>query len=314
MKQVLVTGGFGYVGGRIVNNLSAGHTVTASTRSLLPAEQLAAHGPVAQVTHAQLLDANSFPAGIDTVIHLAALNEHDCVAQPAEAIRVNINETRMVLENAITQGVQQFIFFSTAHIYGAPLKGVITEQSLPAPVHPYAITHKAAEDYVLAATQYGKIKGTVVRLSNAFGAPVLPSVNRWTLLVNDLCKQAIEKKQLTIQGNGCQYRDFICLADVAGAVQQFVAAPEAATGVYNLGSGKAMQVMEMARFIAQAYKELWGTDIPIVLPPGSSPTNEPALHYSVEKIQQLGIALPHDIQQEIKEMLLFCKRHFSNEQ
>ena len=124
------------------------------------------------------------------------------------------------------KSVERFIYFSTAHIYGAPLEGTITEKSLPSPVHPYAITHRAAEDYVIAAAKQKRIQGTVLRLSNSFGAPVSPHVNRWTLLANDLCRQAVEKGTITLRSNGCQYRDFICLTDVEEVMAKMLTNPK----------------------------------------------------------------------------------------
>ena len=67
---------------------------------------------------------------------------------------------------------------------------------LPLPDIPYAITHRAAEDFTLMFASRGKLDARVVRLSNAFGAPAHGSVDRWTLLVNDLCRQAVETKKL----------------------------------------------------------------------------------------------------------------------
>ena len=309
MKKILVTGGYGFVGGRLVRSLSAENKIVVSTRNLLSDEQRLLHGDVEQVVHSSLFTSNTFPKDCDTVIHLAALNEKDCVTQPSEAIRVNIDETRIVLEQAIQSGVKHFIFFSTAHIYGSPLQGNITEETLPVPVHPYAITHKAAEDYVIAANNAGRIKGTVIRLSNSFGAPVLPTVNRWTLLANDLCRQAIEKRKLVLLSNGCQYRDFVCLNDAENAIRQIVA--QTPTGIYNLGSGKAVRVIDMAKEIAGVYEELFSEKINIVLPEDSVPSEEPLLHYSVNKLKALGIAIANKTQQELKELLLFCKQHFN---
>ena len=312
MSSILVTGGTGFVGGRIVQQLSASHDVIVSSRKPLEREVLQAHGAAGAVLHSALLVKENFPRGIDTVIHMAALNEWDCIKYPSEAIRVNIDETRIILENSIAANVQQFIYFSTAHIYGSPLKDVITEVTLPIPVHPYAITHKAAEDYVVAAALQKKIKGIVIRLSNSFGAPVLPGINRWTLLVNDLARQATEHKRLTLLSNGCQYRDFICLDDVAHAVDQMAMA---GTGrfkhiVYNLGSGNAKRVLDMANAMAAAYLQLYGQHLPVVLPPGASPTMEPELHFSVDRLLEEGVEIKNEVDNALKEILVFCMKHF----
>ncbi len=253
-----------------------------------------------------------FPDSIDTVIHLAALNEIDSVKFPSEAIRVNIDETRVILENSISKKVDRFIYFSTAHIYGAPLEGTITEKSLPSPVHPYAITHRAAEDYVLAATRQKTIQGTVLRLSNAFGAPVSPHVNRWTLLANDLCRQAVEKGTLTLRSNGCQYRDFICLTDVEEVVAKMLINPKSPHhNIYNLGSGISMRVIDMADSIIQSAVTVLKKNISLDLPAESFPTDEPSLNYSISRLLAEGYHIANDVNIELERLLQFCAENFA---
>ena len=243
---------------------------------------------------------------------MAALNEWDCVSNPSEAIRVNIDETRIILENAIKHGAKEFIYFSTAHAYGQ-LTGHVTEERLPAPVHPYAITHRAAEDYVNAAGIQKKINTVCLRLSNSFGAPVVPTVNRWTLLANDLAKQAIEKKQLTLLSNGCQYRDFISLSDVTAVVSEMIS-----NGIsilkhpmYNLGSGQSMRVIDMANLIVSVHKELYNQELPIILPEDAIQTTEPGLQFDISLLESAGFKMKNDFRAEIKSLLQFCREHFS---
>src|SRR5579863_2191938 len=103
MSRVLITGGLGYVGGRLSRRLSEEHEVWASSRNLAPENILPLHGHVRRIDHSLLLDSSTFPESIDAVIHLAALNEIDSVKFPSDAIRVNIDETRIILENSIAK-------------------------------------------------------------------------------------------------------------------------------------------------------------------------------------------------------------------
>ena len=313
MSTILITGGTGFVGGRIARRLGLTNNVIVSSRKVPEPALLEAHGVAGYVLHHSLLLKDSFPRGIDVVIHLAALNEWDCVTYPSEAIKVNIDETRIILENAIAAGARRFIYFSTAHVYGSPLKGVITEETLPIPVHPYAITHKAAEDYVVAAGLQKKISSTVFRLSNSFGAPVVPAVNRWTLLTNDLARQVAEKGNISLLSNGCQYRDFICLTDVeniiAALLERDAGLPE--HSIYNLGSGQAMRVLDMAKAIAGIQQRLTGKNIEVSLPPGAVPSEEPFLYFDVGRLKSEGFTLDNPIEQELEQLLLFCQLNFT---
>ena len=312
MSRILITGGFGFVGGRLTRRLSEAHEVWVSSRKEVSDTMLRLHGNVRRIDHALLLSPETFPAFIDTVIHLAALNEWDCVKYPSDAIRVNIDETRIILENSIAGNVEQFVYFSTAHIYGAPLQGTISEEALPQPIHPYAITHRAAEDYVVAAVRQNRIRGTVFRLSNSFGAPISPAVDRWTLLANDLCRQVVEKGKLTLHSNGCQFRDFVCLSDVEETVVQLLnRAKDNHHIIYNLGSGNSIRVIDMAEAILGSAISVLKKDIRLEKPIGSAPSDEPRLNYSINRLLSEGYKIQNDVGLELKRLLLFCADHFS---
>ncbi len=313
-KKILITGGIGFVGGRLAKKLSENFEVIVSSRNILSADNKNLHGIQFSILHSDLLVVERFPTNIFAVIHLAALNEWDCVKYPSEAIRVNIDESRIILENSIASGVSKFIYFSTAHIYRSPLNGDINEETLPFPAHPYAITHKAAEDYIIAANLKKKIQGVVIRLSNSFGAPVSPAVNRWTLLANDLSKQAVENKKLKLLSNGCQYRDFVCLTDVENCIKKIVMSDSDKFNklIYNLGSGIGLKVIDMATMIIEVYKELYGETIPLELPEKATLSVEPYIQFSIDRLLKEGIVIKNDFKKELKELLLFCNQNFKN--
>lgn len=178
--SVLLTGGLGYLGGRLACALVAvGHQVRCGTRR--PGAAAPDWLPGMSMV---MLDWASTEAlteacrGVDCIIHLAAMNEVESTRDPVGALEMNGLASLRLLEAAKAAGVRRFVYFSTAHVYGAPLQGSIDETSLPRPVHPYAITHKVAEDFVLAAHDRKQIEGVVIRLSNGFGAPVTPDVDR----------------------------------------------------------------------------------------------------------------------------------------
>jgi UDP-glucose 4-epimerase len=310
MKKILITGGTGFVGGRLARRLATEHEVYISSRKSLDKQALRLYGNVTPVDHNSLFELENFPA-VDVVIHLAALNEWDSVKYPSEAIRVNVDETRIILENSITRSVNRFIYFSTAHVYRSPLVGKITESTLPRRVHPYAITHRAAEDYVLAASIQNRINGIVLRLSNSFGAPVSADVNRWTLLANDLCRQAVEKGKMVLHSNGCQYRDFICLTDVEDILGSIVERKHPLKEViYNLGSGLPVRVIDLAEIIRQLCVTVLKKNIPIELPAHSKETEEPKLEFSIERLLTEGFRINNDVNLELEKLLQFCAEHF----
>jgi UDP-glucose 4-epimerase len=248
---------------------------------------------------------------VDTVIHLAALNEIQSLETPDEALRVNGIGTLKLLLAAGESGVKRFIYFSTAHVYGSPLAGQISEESLPRPVHPYAIAHHVAEDFVLSYHDQQRLRGLVLRLSNGFGAPADPGIDRWTLLTNDLCKQAVTEKTLTLKSPGLQYRDFITISDVSRAVSHFLALENWDDGLFNVGGGQSLRIYDVAVRISERCQRLFGYT-PEIKRPAAPDGEKPArFGYSIEKLLNTGFQLESNFDDEIDATLTFCKKHFT---
>lgn len=309
-RRVLVTGGFGYLGGRIAVEMAhdASYTVRLGSRKKQPAP---AWLPDAETVAMDMLEPASLAASmrdVQAVVHLAAMNENECVADPGKAILVNTLGTLNVLQAAINAGAERFIYFSTAHVYGAPLVGHITEKTLPRPIHPYAITHRAAEDFVLAAHDQNKITGIMVRLSNAFGAPTHPDVDRWTLLVNDLCRQAVQTRKMVLRSSGLQRRDFITLEDVGLAVGHLLglSREQCSDGLFNLGGDASLSVLEMTQWIAARCEVVLGFSPEVLRPDPGSSEMVLMLNYCIDKLRQTGFRLRGTGDAEIDKTLSLC--------
>ena len=305
MQKILVTGGNGYVGGRVVQHLrmNPAYDIKVGTRSASATE--------AANTLQMNYDGNesliAACTDIHTVLHFSAMNENDCIKDPVAALQSNGVSTARLLDAAQKCGVKRFLYLSTAHVYAAPLVGYIDEQTLPKPQHPYATSHLAAEHAVLAAHYTKKIECLVVRMSNSFGAPVDPKVNRWTLLVNDLCIQAVHQKELTLRSSGVQRRDFITLKDVATAMAHMIQMPnwhDLDSPILNLGGNWSPTVYEVATLVAEQCNALFGYTPKIVraIPLENELTSE--LKYSITKLINTGFQLSGDVKEEIATTLM----------
>ena len=312
-KVVLLTGGLGYIGGRLASTLVAsGYEVRCGTRryGMAPPDWLPSMSMVA-------LDWMSIEAlteackDVDHVIHLAAMNEIDSVNDPLGALQTNGLASLRLLEAAKVAGVRRLVYFSTAHVYGAPLQGLIDETTLTRPTHPYAITHKTAEDFILAAHDKKQIEGLVIRLSNGFGAPATPDIDRWTLLINDLCRQAATTGKLRLNSAGTQLRDFVTLTDVARAVNHLLqlSAEKLGDGLFNLGGGQSRSILEMTERVAARWRVLTGHDIEVIRPTADGlPVS--VLDYRCDKLAATGFLLAGQIDREIDDTLVLCLRAF----
>jgi len=309
--KILITGGWGYLGGRIAVTLAEklGWPVRLSSRQ--PRPQSPAWLPQAETVCLDLLRPQTFAAalaGVTAVVHLAAMNENDSLADPVKADRINTKATADLLDAAIKSGIKRFVYFSTAHVYGSPLVGNITEASIPRPVHPYAISHYQAEKFVLAAQAQGRIEGIVVRTSNGFGAPTHIDVDRWTLLVNDLCRQAVQNRKLVLHSSGLQQRDFVTLHDIAKATGHFLRLPadNCADGLFNLGGECSMSIWEMTQAVSKCCRDILGEEVPVVRPQPLPGEGAAGLRYDISKLKQTGFTLEGDRDQEIRDTLKIC--------
>jgi len=308
-RMILVTGGLGYVGGRLAEHLAVRPDLTLRLTSRRSADTVPAWAHGLDIAPADVEDAQALMRALDgvhTVVHLAALNAQECAADPGRAERINVDGTQRLVEIAARQGVRRIVYLSTAHVYAAPLQGLITEDSPTVNPHSYAATHRRAEEAVLA----GPVPATVIRLSNGFGPPRDPSANCWMLLVNDLCRQAVTEHRLVLRGSGRDRRNFISLSNAVAAFTHLLELPDAAWNgqIFNVGRGKSCSVLEMTGLIAERSDALFGFCPEIETGEGGS--DGPDITFSSRRIAETGFVPVDDTAAEIDATLRFCKEHF----
>ena len=127
--MILVTGGFGYLGGRICESLiESGNKVrigTSRKNVSIPKELSKCDVCEIDLLKPQSLDIAC--CGVTSVIHLAALGANDSDLYPERALAINGTGTLNLLTSAVSNKVQKFIYFSSIHVYGAMLDGEIDE-------------------------------------------------------------------------------------------------------------------------------------------------------------------------------------------
>lgn len=312
-RRVLVPGGTGYVGGRVVEALhEAGWKVRVVSRR--PRDWRGPAGSSIEVVTCDWRDSSqraAAAAGCDALLMLAAANEIEAARNPVAAADDTATQCLGWLQTARAAGVSRFVYLSTVHVYGCTdVDTPIGETLPPKPIHPYAQTHLAAEVYVDAAGRRGEIQATTFRLSNSFGAPVDAAVDRWTLLVNDLARQAVETGKLVLRSDGLQARDFVPLRTVCQALRWALECPSAGP-LYNLGSGQSVTVFEMARRIAGRCAATLGFLPPLERlepAPGAAPGRY-LLDVGLLSRDSGLAALAWE--PEIDALLRFCRSHFS---
>ena len=313
--RILITGGFGFVGGRMaVHLVQAGHQIVLGSRNVCNSPFWISQAEVTQVIWDDGCALERSCDSVDVVIHAAGMNAQECVGNPVAALEFNGVATARLVAAASRAGVRRFIYLSTAHVYASPLVGTITEDTCPRNKHPYATSHLAGEYMVLSTRQ---IQGIVLRLSNAFGAPMHKEANCWMLLVNDLCRQAVQTHKLVLQTSGLQQRDFIGLTNVCRVVEQFVLGHggSAQQGTYNIGAGVSQSVLEIGRLVQQRCLQVLGFEPVLQRVQRGEENQQPTLTYRTDNLASLGIKFNSlDNSLEIDNLLRFCQAAFTQTQ
>lgn len=301
------------MGGRLSQYLSAaGHDVFLGSRSFHEGPDWCGGGQVVKTDWTDESVLRSICSSVDVVVHASGMNAQDCAKDPVAALQFNGVSTASLAGVAATAGVKRFIYLSTAHVYAAPLVGRLDEDVLPQNHHPYATSHLAGEKAALYAGRQA-MDTVVLRLSNAFGRPVMKDVNCWMLLVNDLCRQAVVTGELKLQTSGMQMRDFLPISEACRLMGSVVETTgrRMPHSIVNVGASVSMSVLEMAERIRRRCKLTLGFEPTLVIPEVRADAPAAGLNYSTERLQQFKVTLDPNPDAELDDLLQFCQLHFS---
>lgn len=309
---VLLVGGFGNLGGRIAAHLGSleDHHIVLASRKKQNAPDWAKSAQTIQLDLTDPATFSNIPTSVNCIIQLAGTNDVDSAQNPELAHRVTVEGTSALLSNAVDNGIERFIYFSTAHVYGAPLTGNFTEESPTKAVHPYATTHLEAESAIGTAHDRGEILGIRVRLSNGFGRPMAYETADWRTLTSDLCRQAVLEKRMDMRTDGLQERNFITKTDIARAVHHLIGLPkaDASNGLFNLGGSNSQTLLAMANMIQERAQKKFGVGIPLHRPEPTT-TDIQHLNFDIRKLLNTGFTLTENALGEVDEFLDMIELH-----
>lgn len=309
--RYLLIGGTGYVGGRLAKYLkSAGHYVCVTTRkSVSSASARLCADKVFQADCWDTAAAAKILNDTDVVVHLAAPDEIAAIVDPITSINAGGELTWLIMEALLQcRPIPSLVYMSSFHVYGKNAVGEVDESKLPVPIHPYALGKYFGECVVQLFRARHGIKAICIRLSNACGAPVDISVPRWTLVFNDLCRQAVMDRELALKTSGMQQRNFITLEDTARAIE-FLSSNEGEwpnDGILNLGSPLQMSILEAAKLVSKRTERLFGYAPAIKLPPLPSSSSDNGFAFVIERLSSMGFTWTNNIEEEIDNTLALC--------
>jgi UDP-glucose 4-epimerase len=307
---VLITGAGGYIGGRLVATLrDAGWQVHGLVRE--PAPRLGIEQTVCDLADPEPGALAAACEGAETVVHLAGENEVIAAEHPAAALAETVVATEKLSEACAEASVRRLVYMSTVHVYGARIApGVtLTEDMRAEPRSVYAISRLTSE-HVAAGLAEGTYELVILRLSNSVGAPDDPSVDRWSLVANDLSRQGATTGQLELRSSGAQWRDFVPLRSVCEALATASRAADSVLppGTYNLASGKPLMIRALAGMIQDEFERQTGGR-PALRAPDPEPNPPEPYYVSVERAAQHGIRLAGSLRDAVADTVRFCLDH-----
>jgi len=283
-SRVLVTGGAGFIGRRLVRALLAeGHEVTVADLRAFP-------DPGVRTFVGDLCDpeaaARAVQPGTDVIMHLAAVTSVlASVQDPVSTHLLNVDATARLLELGRENEVGTFLLASTNAVVGNVGSAVINEQVVLRPLTPYGAT-KAAGEMLLGsyASCYG-ITGAALRFSNVYG----PGMTEKDSFIPRLLRAARNGEGVKVRGDGTMLRDVVHVDDI---VQGTLAAWRSGhSGPLILGAGRSVTVNEMVTIARQ----VTGAPIPAETVP--VPRGEmPAVVLDISAARAIGYQPAHTLE------------------
>lgn len=270
MKKILVTGGAGFIGSHLVEELlRRGETVRVldnlSTGKVanLEAAAAAAGAPVPEFLEGDVADqalARRATADIDYVLHQAAMpSVPRSVADPVSANHANIDGTLAILVAARDAGVKRLVFAGSSSVYGDALEMPKREDMPYKPLSPYALQKQVGEQYLQMFTALYGLETVTIRYFNVFGPRQDPG-SPYSGVISLFVKAASEGRAPTIYGDGGQTRDFTYVANVVDGVLRATTAPGISGQIINVATNGRVSLNELW---AQVRDLLGATTAPI---------------------------------------------------
>lgn len=251
LNNILVTGAAGFVGKHLVTRLALRKykvVIVDVADAKIFGENIVAYKQ--DIRNTEAIQEIVKQEEVDTCVHLAAkVSVADSVINPNETIDVNIRGTVSVLEACARNGVGNFVFASSAAVYGNPLSLPVNENDTLKPLSPYGISKADGERIVMDYKIRGMIKKAVsLRFFNIYGEGQNPE---YAGVITKFAERLSAGLAPTIYGNGSQTRDFISVQDVARAI--ILAAESEISGTFNVGTGKAISINELAERMTRIF-------------------------------------------------------------
>ncbi len=262
MARYLVTGGAGFIGSHIAEELINRDEEVRVVDNLLTGkkENLDSFRDRIEFIEGDIRETQvcqEAVKGVDFVLHQAALpSVPRSIEDPRLTSEININGTLNLLCAARDEGVKMFVFASSSSVYGEAPRLPKTEGMKVSPLSPYAVTKKVGEMYCQVFTDIYGLPTVCLRYFNVFG-PRQDPFSQYAAVIPNFIVRMLQGKQPIIYGDGEQSRDFSYVSNVVEANLIAASSADAAPSVLNIACGERTTVNSLVDEI----NKILGTEI-----------------------------------------------------
>ncbi len=254
--KVLVTGGAGFIGSHLVEELvRRGHQVVVlddlSTGKVENIERLL-KGANAELVRGSVTDLSlvtGLVKDVAYIFHLAALaSVPRSIENPRACHEVNLNGTLNVLLAAMEKGVRKVVYSSSSSVYGDAPTLPKREEMAPQPLSPYAVAKLAGEYYCQVFNEVYKLPTVCLRYFNVYGPRQDPN-SQYAAAIPSFIQRALAGDPPIVFGDGEQTRDFTFVKDAVAA--NILATESEASGIFNIGSGQSITINRLVKLVLE---------------------------------------------------------------
>ena len=259
MANYLVTGGAGFIGSNIVEELVRRKANVRVIDSLITGnlDNIRPFGKKIDFIKGDIRDKKALKRalkGIDYVIHQAALRSvPKSVDDPFTTNDINVFGTLNLLMESKKAGVKRVVYASSSAAYGDVKKFPQKETDLPKPISPYGVSKLAAENYCITFARTFGLGTVSLRYFNVFGPRQNPE-SKYSAVVPIFISNMSKGKSVIVEWDGKQARDFIYVGDVVKANLSACVVPNISGEVFNVACGSAISVIEIVNDINKILK------------------------------------------------------------
>ncbi|MGA2489391.1 MAG: SDR family oxidoreductase [Anaerolineales bacterium] len=253
--RALVTGGAGFIGSHIVEELlrSGASVRVLDNFSSGKRENLETFRGDLEILEGDLRDEEAINAAIrnvNLVFHLAAfISPPQSMLEPKTCFSINVAGTVTLLEAARHAGVHKVVLSSSTAVYGNPDKFPTDEEMPLRPLSPYALSKQVNELYACLYTQTFNLPVIALRYFNVYGPRQRPDSD-YAAAISIFTRQLVNGEPITIYGDGKQSRDFIFVKDVVRANLR-AAESNAAGEVFNICTGQETTLLDILEELSE---------------------------------------------------------------